>query len=218
MVVRCPSRRPQIILMVSDSRRPSPASSPRGSPSAIHGVRRAVGAHRYPDHARNCRRRPRPVPAACRTVFGGASDQLGLPRLPLGAHSRGPSPPPTTSTTTTTTTSPRPTSRRNGTGSVPRAALRQRPRRSTSPRLHGSLYSSSPGTVAHRIATTTRTLGLDQLDFKKADGTMPARAALTSIEPCGTQLITSCGRCSHGDSSRCSRSLPFRQRVRHQIL
>lgn len=46
----------------------------------------------------------------------------------------------------------------------------------------GSLYVGSPETVAQRIAATVRTLGADRFDLKYANGTMPHRQLMESIE------------------------------------
>ncbi|KTR85912.1 LLM class flavin-dependent oxidoreductase [Leucobacter chromiiresistens] len=46
----------------------------------------------------------------------------------------------------------------------------------------GSLYVGSPETVAQRIAATVRALGADRFDLKYANGTMPHRQLMESIE------------------------------------
>lgn len=53
----------------------------------------------------------------------------------------------------------------------------------------GSLYVGSPETVARRIATTIRTLGLDRFDLKYANGPMPHAQLMRSIELYGTRVI-----------------------------
>lgn len=53
----------------------------------------------------------------------------------------------------------------------------------------GSLYVGSPETVAQRIATTIRTLGLDRFDLKYANGPMPHAQLMRSIELYGTRVI-----------------------------
>lgn len=53
----------------------------------------------------------------------------------------------------------------------------------------GSLYVGSPETVAHRIATTVRTLGLDRFDLKYSNGPMPHAQLMRSIELYGTKVI-----------------------------
>lgn len=53
----------------------------------------------------------------------------------------------------------------------------------------GSLYVGSPETVAHRIANTVRTLGLDRFDLKYANGPMPHAQLMRSIELYGTRVI-----------------------------
>lgn len=53
----------------------------------------------------------------------------------------------------------------------------------------GSLYVGSPETVAQKIASTIRTLGLDRFDLKYSNGTMPHEQLMQSIELYGTQVI-----------------------------
>ena len=53
---------------------------------------------------------------------------------------------------------------------------------------HGALYVGSPGTVARKIATTVRSLGLSRFDLKYANGPMPHGQLLRSIELYGTQV------------------------------
>lgn len=53
----------------------------------------------------------------------------------------------------------------------------------------GSQYVGSPATVARKIATTVRTLGLDRFDLKYSSGPMPHRQLMNSIELYGTQVI-----------------------------
>ena len=55
--------------------------------------------------------------------------------------------------------------------------------------LHGALYVGSPETVAQKIATTVRTLGLDRFDLKYANGPMPHSQLMSSIELYGTQVV-----------------------------
>ena len=59
--------------------------------------------------------------------------------------------------------------------------------RSTGP--GGSLYVGSPETVAGKIATTARALGLSRFDMKYSHGTLPHRALVRSVELYGTQVI-----------------------------
>ncbi|GAB3570292.1 LLM class flavin-dependent oxidoreductase [Spelaeicoccus albus] len=54
---------------------------------------------------------------------------------------------------------------------------------------HGSQYVGSPETVARRIAATVTTLGLDRFDLKYANGPMPHDQLMTSIELYGTRVI-----------------------------
>ncbi|MET4780975.1 LLM class flavin-dependent oxidoreductase [Glaciihabitans sp. UYNi722] len=50
----------------------------------------------------------------------------------------------------------------------------------------GSLYVGSPETVAQKIATTAKTLGLDRFDLKYSNGTLSHEKLMTSIELYGT--------------------------------
>jgi probable LLM family oxidoreductase len=54
---------------------------------------------------------------------------------------------------------------------------------------HGSLYVGSPETVANKIASTVRTLGLDRFEMKYSSGPMPHDAMMRSIELYGTRVI-----------------------------
>ncbi|KRB76489.1 luciferase [Nocardioides sp. Root190] len=53
----------------------------------------------------------------------------------------------------------------------------------------GSLYVGSPETVARKIASTVRTLGLQRFDLKYSNGSMPHPQLLRSIELYGTTVI-----------------------------
>jgi probable LLM family oxidoreductase len=119
-------------------------------------------------------------------LYGRASEQLGLPRMPLGAHSPG---------------------HIADTDELAREQLwphfkinrdRIGAERGWPPVTetefeheieHGSLYAGSPETVAQRIAATARTLGLDRFDLKYANGPMPHDQLMRSIELYGTQVI-----------------------------
>src|SRR5262252_9530229 len=50
----------------------------------------------------------------------------------------------------------------------------------------GALYVGSPETVARKIATTIQTLGLTRFDLKYANGPLPHKAMMRSIELYGT--------------------------------
>src|SRR5215470_14806707 len=50
----------------------------------------------------------------------------------------------------------------------------------------GAIYVGSPETVARKIATTIQTLGLTRFDLKYANGPLPHKAMMTSIELYGT--------------------------------
>jgi probable LLM family oxidoreductase len=58
-----------------------------------------------------------------------------------------------------------------------------------SARPGGSLYVGSPDTVARKIATTVRTLGLSRFDMKYSHGELPHDLTMNSIELYGTQVI-----------------------------
>ncbi|HEY0261349.1 MAG TPA: LLM class flavin-dependent oxidoreductase, partial [Lacisediminihabitans sp.] len=53
---------------------------------------------------------------------------------------------------------------------------------------HGSIYVGSPETVANKIATTARTLGLSRFDLKYSNGTLAHEKLMTSIELYGTEV------------------------------
>lgn len=53
----------------------------------------------------------------------------------------------------------------------------------------GSLYVGSPETVARKIATTARALGIQRFDLKYSNGSMPHPLLLRSIELYGTAVI-----------------------------
>jgi probable LLM family oxidoreductase len=52
----------------------------------------------------------------------------------------------------------------------------------------GALYVGSPETVARKIATTIQALGLTRFDMKYANGPMPHKTLMTSIELYGTKV------------------------------
>jgi probable LLM family oxidoreductase len=52
----------------------------------------------------------------------------------------------------------------------------------------GAMYVGSPETVARKIATTARALGLSRFDLKYSAGTLPHDALMRSIELYGTQV------------------------------
>ena len=52
----------------------------------------------------------------------------------------------------------------------------------------GALYVGSPETVAKKIAATIQTLGLTRFDMKYANGPLPHKAMMTSIELYGTKV------------------------------
>ena len=54
---------------------------------------------------------------------------------------------------------------------------------------HGSLYVGSPETVARRIATTVRTLGVGRFDMVYTAGAQPVSTRLRAVELYGTKVI-----------------------------
>jgi len=54
---------------------------------------------------------------------------------------------------------------------------------------HGAVFAGSPKTVATKIATTVRQLGLSRFDLKYSNGPMPHRHSLEAIRLYGTEVI-----------------------------
>jgi hypothetical protein len=54
---------------------------------------------------------------------------------------------------------------------------------------YGALFVGSPQTVAAKILSSVKTLGLSRFDLKYANGTMPHDKLMTSIELYGTQVV-----------------------------
>jgi len=54
---------------------------------------------------------------------------------------------------------------------------------------HGSLYVGSPETVARKIATTVKTLGLSRFQLKYSAGPLPHERLMTSIELYATKVV-----------------------------
>ncbi|MGA9521395.1 MAG: LLM class flavin-dependent oxidoreductase, partial [Myxococcaceae bacterium] len=54
---------------------------------------------------------------------------------------------------------------------------------------HGSLYAGSPETVAHKMASTIRDLGVSRFDLKYSCGPLPHPQMMRSIELYGTRVI-----------------------------
>lgn len=54
---------------------------------------------------------------------------------------------------------------------------------------HGSLYVGSPETVARKIATTAKALGLDRFDLKYSGGPIPHAGQMRCVELYGTKVI-----------------------------
>jgi alkanesulfonate monooxygenase SsuD/methylene tetrahydromethanopterin reductase-like flavin-dependent oxidoreductase (luciferase family) len=53
----------------------------------------------------------------------------------------------------------------------------------------GSLYCGAPETVARRIATTAKALGIARFDMKYSSGTLPHDKLMRSIELYGAEVI-----------------------------
>jgi alkanesulfonate monooxygenase SsuD/methylene tetrahydromethanopterin reductase-like flavin-dependent oxidoreductase (luciferase family) len=53
----------------------------------------------------------------------------------------------------------------------------------------GSLYVGSPETVAQKIATTAKALGIARFDLKYSAGPLPHETLMRSIELYGSQVI-----------------------------
>ncbi|GAB3618236.1 LLM class flavin-dependent oxidoreductase [Okibacterium endophyticum] len=119
-------------------------------------------------------------------LYHRASDELGVPRMPLGAHSPGHVA--QTDEQARDELWPHFQANRNRIG-----AERGWPPTTKEDYLNeienGSLYAGSPETVARRIAATARTLGLDRFDLKYANGPMPHERLMSSIELYGTRVI-----------------------------
>ena len=54
---------------------------------------------------------------------------------------------------------------------------------------HGSLYVGSPETVAKKIASTAKALGLSRFDLKYSAGPLQHEKMMHAIELYGTQVI-----------------------------
>lgn len=54
---------------------------------------------------------------------------------------------------------------------------------------HGAVFAGSPETVANKIATTVRQLGLSRFDLKYSNGPMPHRHSVEAIRLYGTEVI-----------------------------
>ena len=53
----------------------------------------------------------------------------------------------------------------------------------------GALYVGAPDTVARKIATTIRTLGLSRFDLKYSNGALPHATCLESIRLYATEVV-----------------------------
>lgn len=119
-------------------------------------------------------------------LYRRASHQLGVPRMPLGAHSPGHIA--VTDELAREQLWPHFKANRDRIG-----AERGWPPVTQAEYLreieHGSLYVGSPDTVARRIAATAQTLGLDRFDLKYSNGPMPHEQLMTSIRLYGTEVI-----------------------------
>jgi probable LLM family oxidoreductase len=54
---------------------------------------------------------------------------------------------------------------------------------------HGSMYVGSPTTVARRMASAIRTLGVDRFDLIYSAGTLPMGARMTAVELYGSTVV-----------------------------
>jgi probable LLM family oxidoreductase len=54
---------------------------------------------------------------------------------------------------------------------------------------HGSLYLGSPETVARKLASTIKTLGIQRFDLKYSAGTLPHELMMHSIELYGSKVV-----------------------------
>lgn len=54
---------------------------------------------------------------------------------------------------------------------------------------HGSLYLGSPETVARKVASTIKTLGIQRFDMKYSAGTLPHELMMHSIELYGSKVL-----------------------------
>jgi alkanesulfonate monooxygenase SsuD/methylene tetrahydromethanopterin reductase-like flavin-dependent oxidoreductase (luciferase family) len=54
---------------------------------------------------------------------------------------------------------------------------------------HGSLYVGSPETVARKIASTVKALGVTRFQLKYSAGPMPHEKLMKSIELYGTRVV-----------------------------
>jgi probable LLM family oxidoreductase len=54
---------------------------------------------------------------------------------------------------------------------------------------HGSMYVGSPTTVARRMASAIRTLGVDRFDLIYSSGTVPMGARMTAVELYGSTVV-----------------------------
>jgi len=119
-------------------------------------------------------------------LYKRAAEQLGVPQMPLGAHSPGHIA--ATDELAREQLWPHFRVNRDRIG-----AERGWPPVTEAEYLneieHGSLYVGSPETVAQRIAATAQALGLDRFDLKYANGTMPHEQLMASVELYGTQVI-----------------------------
>ncbi|RNE66778.1 LLM class flavin-dependent oxidoreductase [Cryobacterium tepidiphilum] len=119
-------------------------------------------------------------------LYKRAADQLGVPPMPLGAHSPGHIA--ATDDQAREELWPHFKANRDRIG-----AERGWPPVTESEYLNeielGSLYVGSPETVAQRIAATAQALGLDRFDLKYASGPMPHEQLMASIELYGTRVI-----------------------------
>ncbi|WP_285726844.1 LLM class flavin-dependent oxidoreductase [Psychromicrobium xiongbiense] len=119
-------------------------------------------------------------------LYHRASQQLGTPIMPLGAHSPGHIA--ATDELAREQLYPYFKATRDRIGAE-RGWGPTGPKEFAQEAESGSLYVGSPETVATKIAATVKTLGLDRFDLKYSNGAMPHGLLSESIELYGTQVI-----------------------------
>ena len=119
-------------------------------------------------------------------LFYRALEEAGKPRLPVGVHSPGHVGPTDAQAREELWPNYQILMSRIGAERGWPPVSRAQFDRETSP--DGALYVGSPETVAQKIATTIRTLGLTRFDMKYANGPTPHTSLMTSIELYGTKV------------------------------
>lgn len=119
-------------------------------------------------------------------LYQRAYDQIGRPARPIGVHSPGHVAPTDAEAMEQAETGH--TALRNRIGAE-RGWPPAQPGDFAREVSHGAMFVGAPETVARKIATTMRTLGLKRFDMKYSQGTMPHAAMMRSIELYGTRVI-----------------------------